>query len=105
MNIRVNIIHTFTHRPGIGTGNVVSMPRLHAMIKKYLRYSVPGTVRYLIKPWMPVDKRIVIIGDGLQATELVEIPVKSGRKVTMVTSADTSQDTRIPMALYNRLYR
>ncbi len=97
-------VATVPEIPGIEGKNVVGMPRLHEMMKKYLRYLKPGTVRSMTRLWMPIGKGVVIIGGGLHAGELAEFLVKAGREVTMVDSADSLQDPRLPMVLNVRLF-
>ena len=74
--------------PGIQGTNVVSNAELHRMLKFFLRFLGPATLRRLTKIWMPLGKRVVIIGGGIQGCELAEFLVKRGRKVTIVDSAD-----------------
>jgi 2,4-dienoyl-CoA reductase (NADPH2) len=74
--------------PGIHNPNVVSNIKLHGMLKMFLRFLSPGTIRMLTKIWMPLGKRVVIIGGGIQGCELAEFLVKRGRQVTIVDSAD-----------------
>ena len=38
---------------------------------------------------MPIGKKVVIIGGGIQGCELAEFLVKRNRKVTIVDSAET----------------
>jgi 2,4-dienoyl-CoA reductase (NADPH2) len=82
-------IPTVPEIPGIHNRNVVSVPRLHHMLKFWLRYFSPMTLGWLTKFWMPVGKKVVIIGGGLQGCELAEFLVKHGRKVTIVESGAT----------------
>ncbi len=82
-------IPTIPDIPGINNNNVVSIPKLHGMLKFWLRYFSPMTLGWLTKYWMPVGKNVVIIGGGLQGCELAEFLVKHGRKVTIVESAET----------------
>jgi 2,4-dienoyl-CoA reductase (NADPH2) len=74
--------------PGIRGPNVVSNADLHRMLKFLLRFLGPATLRRLTKIWMPLGKRVVIIGGGIQGCELAEFLVKRGRKVTIVDPAD-----------------
>ena len=74
--------------PGIQGPNVVSNADLHRMLKFVLRFLGPALLRRLTKIWMPLRKRVVIIGGGIQGCELAEFLVKRGRKVTIVDSAD-----------------
>jgi 2,4-dienoyl-CoA reductase (NADPH2) len=89
--------------PGVEGKNVIGLPQLHEMMKKYLRYLKPGAIRSMTKLWMPIGKKVVIIGGGLHGGELAEFLVKAGREVTMVDRADTLQDARMPMVLRVRL--
>lgn len=75
--------------PGINGRNVVSVPKLHRMLKFYLRFFSPQLLGWLTKFWMPIGKKVVIIGGGLQGCELAEFLVKHGRKVTIVEAAKT----------------
>jgi 2,4-dienoyl-CoA reductase (NADPH2) len=82
-------IPTIPEIPGINRRNVVSVPKLHRMLKFYLRFAGPELLGELTKIWMPVGKKVVIIGGGLQGCELAEFLVKRGRKVTIVEAAET----------------
>jgi 2,4-dienoyl-CoA reductase (NADPH2) len=70
--------------PGINGKNVVSGPALHHMLKTYLRYFSPKFLRAMTKVWMPIGKRVVIIGGAIQGAELAEFLVKRGRKLTII---------------------
>ncbi|HUJ69295.1 MAG TPA: FAD-dependent oxidoreductase, partial [Syntrophorhabdales bacterium] len=74
--------------PGIEGKNVVSNAELHRMLKFFLRFLGPATLRRLTKIWMPLGKRVVIIGGGMQGCELAEFLAKRGRQVTIVDPAD-----------------
>jgi len=74
---------------GIDRRIVVSGPKLHRMLKFYLRFFRPKTLGRLTKLWMPVGKKVVIIGGGLHGCELAEFLVKRGRNVTIVEASET----------------
>jgi 2,4-dienoyl-CoA reductase (NADPH2) len=74
---------------GINNSKVVSSARLHGMLKFILKFIDPQTLRWLTKLWIPVGKRVIIIGGGINGCELAEFLVKRGRKVTIVETADT----------------
>ncbi len=82
-------IPTIPEIPGINRRNVVSVPALHRMLKFYLRFLSPRLLGELTRIWMPLGKKVVIIGGGLQGCELAEFLVKRNRKVTIVESAET----------------
>ncbi|HLZ19304.1 MAG TPA: FAD-dependent oxidoreductase, partial [Smithellaceae bacterium] len=74
--------------PGINSSNVVKNTDLHRMLKPLLKFAGPKTLRSLTRLWMPVGKRVVIIGGGIHGCELAEFLVKRNRKVTIVDSAE-----------------
>jgi 2,4-dienoyl-CoA reductase (NADPH2) len=82
-------IPTLPEITGINRPNVVSGADLHQRLKFYLRFLGPKILRWLTKFYMPVGKRVVIIGGGIQGCELGEFLAKRGRKVTIVDKADT----------------
>jgi len=73
--------------PGIDRPGVVSSAALHRRLKSLLRFLPPGLLRWLTKIWMPVGKRVVIIGGGLHGCELAEFLTRRGRRVTVVAAA------------------
>ena len=74
--------------PGINRRNVVSNADLHRMLKFFMKFIGPKNLRWLTKLWMPIGKRVVIIGGDIQGCELAEFLVKRGRKVTIVDTED-----------------
>jgi 2,4-dienoyl-CoA reductase (NADPH2) len=74
--------------PGINGRNVVNGTQLHHSLRNYLRFLGPRVLRWLTKLWMPLGKRVVIIGGDIQGCELAEFLVKRGRKVTIVATAE-----------------
>jgi 2,4-dienoyl-CoA reductase (NADPH2) len=74
---------------GINQPNVVSNADLHRKLKFYLRFVGPETLRWLTKFYLPVGKRVVIIGGSLHGCELGEFLAKRGRKVTIVEKSAT----------------
>ncbi len=81
-------VPTLPHISGIDGHNVVSGPDLYKRLRFYLRIFGPNFLRKLTKLWMPLGKRVVIIGGGIQGCELAEFLVKRGRKVTIVDIAE-----------------
>lgn len=88
--------------PGINLGNVVSGPDLHRQLKFYLRFFGPKFLRKLTKLWMPVGKKVVIIGGAIQGAELAEFLVKRGRNVTIV-AGDEEISAGLPKRKQQRL--
>ena len=81
--------------PGSHRRNVVSSSKLHQQLKFYLRIFGPKTLQKLTKLWMPIGKRVVIVGGAIHGCELAEFLIKRGREVTIVHS-DKSLGEGIP---------
>jgi 2,4-dienoyl-CoA reductase (NADPH2) len=75
--------------PGIENRKVIDSARLHNLLKTALKFFGPKTLRQLTKIWMPIGKRVVIIGGAIQGCQLAAFLVKRGRKVTIVDTAET----------------
>jgi 2,4-dienoyl-CoA reductase (NADPH2) len=70
--------------PGIYRPDVVSSADLHRRLKFFLRFLGPNALRWLTRFYLPVGKRVVIIGGSLHGCELGEFLTKRGRQVTIV---------------------
>jgi 2,4-dienoyl-CoA reductase (NADPH2) len=86
--------------PGIYGRNVMTNTALHRQLKFFLKLFGPNTLRWLTRFWMPLGKRVVIIGGAIQGCELAEFLVKRGRKVTVV---DTSEKLCDLMPVRNKI--
>ena len=75
--------------PGIDSGNVVKAAGLNRRLKTYLRFVGPRLLIWATKFWMPIGKRVVIVGGGIHGLQLAAFLVKRGRKVTVV---DTDEE-------------
>lgn len=75
--------------PGDDRRIMVRSPELHRRLKKYLRFMSPATLRWLTGFWLPLGRRVVIIGSALQGCELAEFLIKRNRRVTLVDTAAT----------------
>jgi 2,4-dienoyl-CoA reductase (NADPH2) len=49
----------------------------------------PGALQKLTRIWMPIGKRVVIIGGSIMGCETAEFLIKRGRKVTIVHNGKT----------------
>ena len=74
--------------PGIDGGNVLAAAELRDKAKLALRLLGPKSLGRVTKSWLPVGKRVVIVGGGIQGCETAEFLVKRGRKVTIVEATD-----------------
>jgi 2,4-dienoyl-CoA reductase (NADPH2) len=75
--------------PGISRPSVVSSAELHRKLKFFLRFIGPKTLRWLTRFYLPVGKKVVIIGGSLHGCELGEFLTKRGRRVTIVEKSAT----------------
>lgn len=81
---------------GIHDRNVISSTDLHNSLSIYLRFLGPRFLRWLTRFWMPLGKRVVIIGGAIQGCQLAEFLVKRGREVTIVDSVEELGDGLTP---------
>jgi pyruvate/2-oxoglutarate dehydrogenase complex dihydrolipoamide dehydrogenase (E3) component len=90
--------------PGINGRNVIRNSTLHRTLKIYGRLLGPKALEWFTRFWMPIGKRVVIIGGAIQGCELAEFLVKRHRKVTI---ADTNEALGEGMTVDNqrRLFR
>jgi 2,4-dienoyl-CoA reductase (NADPH2) len=85
--------------PGIDRPNVVSGAALHSRLKFALRFFKPETLRNLTSYYLPMGKRVVVIGGAIQGCELAEFLTKRGRKVTVVETKPTIGDGMVDALL------
>jgi 2,4-dienoyl-CoA reductase (NADPH2) len=81
-------MHHVPDLPGINKPRVVTSEALHRQLKGYLRLIPPRLLRSLTKVWMPIGKRVVIVGGNIQGCQTAEFLVRRGRKVTIVDTAE-----------------
>jgi 2,4-dienoyl-CoA reductase (NADPH2) len=81
-------VHTIPQIPGINNPKVVTSLKLHDRLKTALRFLGPKALEQLTKLWMPIGKRVVIIGGAQQGCQLAEFLIKRGRKVAIVDTAE-----------------
>jgi 2,4-dienoyl-CoA reductase (NADPH2) len=89
--------------PGIDRSNVISGAELHSRLKFFLRFFGPETLRWLSKFYMPIGKKVVIIGGAIQGCELAEFLTKRGRKVTIVEKAEFIGEGMVDALLWQLL--
>ncbi len=89
--------------PGINGRNVITGRDLHNKLKIYLRFFGPRFLRWLTRFWMPLGKRVVIMGGGVHGCQVAEFLVKRGRKVTLVETAPEIGDGLLETLVKPRL--
>jgi 2,4-dienoyl-CoA reductase (NADPH2) len=73
---------------GINGRNVVSSTTLHRRLRLYRRLLGPKALGWLTKLWMPIGKRVVVVGGAIQGCELAEFLIKRNRTVTIVDTGE-----------------
>jgi 2,4-dienoyl-CoA reductase (NADPH2) len=81
-------ILTVPELKGINNKNVVTTPALHRKVKPLLRFFGPRVLGWLTKFYLPIGKRVIVIGSGLHGCETAEFLIKRRRKVTIVEKAE-----------------
>ena len=81
-------VPTFLDMPGINSPNVIHAADLHNKLKIWQRFFSPNILRFLARFWMPMGKRVVIIGGAIQGCELAEFLTLHGRNITIVEKAE-----------------
>ena len=77
-------VSTTPEIPGIEQSIVVSGAVLHKQLKFFLKFFKPQTLRKLSKFYMPIGKRVIVVGGAIQGCELAEFLTRRGRSVTIV---------------------
>lgn len=77
-------VHNSLDIPGSNRNNVLNSAKLHKQLRSYLRFLGPKALERLTKFWMPIGKRVIVIGGTITGCELAEFLIKRRRKVTIV---------------------
>jgi 2,4-dienoyl-CoA reductase (NADPH2) len=77
-------VPTIPDIPGINSKNVVNIDALRRQLKTFLRFFSPQMLRSLTKYYLPLGKKVIIVGGGIQGCQLAEFLVRRGRQVTIV---------------------
>jgi 2,4-dienoyl-CoA reductase (NADPH2) len=81
-------LSTIPEISGIDNRKVINSARLYGMLKTAMRFFGPRILERLTKMWMPIGKRVIIIGGSIQGCLLAEFLVKRGREVAIVDTAE-----------------
>lgn len=90
--LAVGGVMTVPQIKGIDKSIVLTSSKLHKSLKPYLNIFNSVVMDWLTKFWMPVGKRVVIIGSGLHGIETAEFLVRRKRIVTIVDTAQRPGD-------------
>jgi 2,4-dienoyl-CoA reductase (NADPH2) len=78
--------------PGSKRSNVVHSSKLHKQLRFFMRFFGVKTLQSLTKIWMPIGKRVVVVGGTIMGCETAEFLIKRGRKVTIIHDGKTIGD-------------
>jgi 2,4-dienoyl-CoA reductase (NADPH2) len=70
--------------PGADKSIVVPSARLLKQLRFFLKFFSVKTLQRLTKIWLPVGKRVVVVGGAIHGCETAEFLIKRGRQVTIV---------------------
>ena len=83
-------VATIPEIPGNKSGNVVNLSSMDRLLDMLIWFCGPNLTRRLTKIWMPIGKKVVVIGGNFHGCELAEYMVKTGRKASVPTSHPAS---------------
>jgi len=86
--IAAGAVHNVPDLPGINKHHVITSKALHRQLKGYMRFFTPQIIRALTNLWMPIGKRVAILGGNIQGCQTAEFLVRRGRKVTILDTED-----------------
>ena len=89
--------------PGADGKNVISSVQLLKQLRFFMRFFGPKTLQKLTRIWMPIGKRVVVVGGAIHGCETAEFLIKRGRNVTIVHDGKTLADG-IPVEDQMRLF-
>ena len=89
-------VPTLPEVKGIDRKNVIKSTDLYGTLRFSIWLLGPRLLRELTRIWMPVGKRVVIIGGAIQGCQLAEYLTKRGRKVTIVETGDELGEWLVP---------
>ena len=74
--------------PGIDSKIVVSGEELHSMLKKAMKFFKVESLGKLSKLYIPLGKKIVLIGGGIHGLQTAHFLMKRGREVIIIESSN-----------------
>ena len=82
--------------PGYELKNVVKTDELYKLLKFAIAIVGPVMLRRLTKFYMPVGKKVVIVGGAIQGCQLTEFLMRRGRTVTIVEEGEELGQWLVP---------
>ena len=84
-------VHPNVALPGYGRKSVIRTEKLYSMLNFWLKLFTPEQLQTLTHLWMPVGRRVVIMGGTLHGCELGEFLVKRHRKLIVAHNGPASE--------------
>ncbi len=94
--VAVGGIPTKPNVPGYELKNVVKTAELYGLLKFMIALVGPQMLRKLTAIWMPVGKKVVIVGGAIQGCQLTEFLMRRGRTVTIVEEGEELGQWLVP---------
>jgi 2,4-dienoyl-CoA reductase (NADPH2) len=89
--VAAGAVHPKVDLPGYDRSSVIRTESLYKMLNLWLKMFKPERLQKLTHLWMPVARRVVIMGGTLHGCELGEFLVKRHRKVIIAHDGPASQ--------------
>ena len=84
-------VHPESDVPGMDRKSVIRTETLYRKLNFYMKFFGPATLQKLTHLWMPVGRRVVIMGGTLHGCELGEFLVKRHRRVIIAHNGPASE--------------
>ncbi len=89
--VAAGAIHPETWLPGVELKNFIRTESLYRKLNFYLQFLSPALLQKLTHLWMPIARRVVIMGGTLHGCELAEFLVKRHRRVIVAHNGPDSE--------------
>lgn len=96
--------HTIPNVPGINNRKVLTSKTLHRQLKGFMRFTSSQLLNSLTKIWMPVGRRVVIMGGAIQGCQTARFLVNRGRSVTIVDTTEELGDGLLEIYIKPHLF-
>ncbi len=84
-------VHPESDLPGMDRKSVIRTETLYRKLNRYMKVFSPAALQRLTHLWMPVGRRVVIMGGTLHGCELGEFLVKRHRRVIIAHNGPASE--------------
>jgi 2,4-dienoyl-CoA reductase (NADPH2) len=89
--IAAGAVHPESDLPGMRRKSVIRTETLYRKLNFYMRFFSPAMLQRLTHLWMPVGRRVVIMGGTLHGCELGEFLVKRHRRLVIAHNGPASE--------------